>query len=285
MTAQLLRAVGVIGAGQMGAGIAQVAASAGLSVWLVDRSEGQLRKAKDSIQSSLSRLAAKGALAEAPAAVHARLATATDLGALHACDWIIEAVPEDETLKRAVLAAADAVAPPHAVLASNTSSLSITRLAAATARPASVVGLHFMNPVPLMSLVEVVRGLGTSDATFGAALALAARLGKRTCVAADRPGFLVNRLLMPQINEAFFALMEGVGSAEDIDAGMRLGANHPMGPLSLADLIGLDTCLAVMRVLHSGIGDDKYRPCPLLVQHVDAGWLGRKAGRGVYVYS
>ncbi|KAL6784732.1 HCD2 [Auxenochlorella protothecoides x Auxenochlorella symbiontica] len=276
----------VIGAGQMGAGIAQVVASSGIAVKLVDQSHQALDKALAGIESSLARLVTKGRVDAVTAeAALGRLYTSTSLEDLHDVDYVVEAVPEREDLKLRLFASLDAVAPPHAILASNTSSISVTRLGAATRRPAQVLGLHFMNPVPIMGLVELVRGMRTSEDTFRASLALAARLGKQTCVSADTPGFIVNRLLMPGINEAFYALQEGVGSADDIDRGMRLGTNVPMGPLALADFIGLDTCLSIMQVLHSGLGDDKYRPCPLLRQHVDAGWLGKKAGRGVYDYS
>ncbi|KFM26812.1 3-hydroxybutyryl-CoA dehydrogenase [Auxenochlorella protothecoides] len=272
----------VIGAGQMGAGIAQVVASSGIAVKLVDQSHQALDKALAGIESSLARLVTKGRVDAVTAeAALGRLYTSTSLEDLHDVDYVVEAVPEREDLKLRLFASLDAVAPPHAILASNTSSISVTRLGAATRRPAQVLGLHFMNPVPIMGLVELVRGMRTSEDTFRASLALAARLGKQTCVSADTPGFIVNRLLMPGINEAFYALQEGVGSADDIDRGMRLGTNVPMGPLALADFIGLDTCLSIMQVLHSGLGDDKYRPCPLLRQHVDAGWLGKKAGRGV----
>jgi 3-hydroxybutyryl-CoA dehydrogenase len=199
-------------------------------------------------------------------------------------DLLIEAVSEDEVTKSSVLREADRVASPEAIFASNTSSISITRLAAVTKRPSQVVGMHFMNPVPIMPLIELVRGMATSNATFAETLNLARILGRETIVSQDRPGFIVNRLLMPMINEAFYTMMEGVATAEDIDAGMRLGTSHPMGPLKLADFIGLDTCLSIMRVLHQELGDDKYRPCPVLTQYVDAGWLGKKTGKGVYSY-
>lgn len=285
----LPRLVGVVGAGQMGAGIAQVVASSGLRCLLVDTGPAALERARAAIADSLARLARKGQLGEGGAeAVLARLATAADIGALAekggGADYVIEAVPESEPLKAAVFRQLDELLPAAAILASNTSSISITRLAAATQRPSNVIGMHFMNPVPLMSLVELIRGLQTSAATHAGAAALAAHLGKATVLSEDRPGFVVNRILAPMINEAFFALMEGVASAGDIDAGMRLGTNQPMGPLALADFIGLDTVLAILRVLHTGLGEAKYRPCPLLVQYVDAGYLGRKSGRGVYEY-
>lgn len=199
-------------------------------------------------------------------------------------DFLIEAVSEDEAIKSSVLREADKIASPETIFATNTSSISITRLAAVTKRPSQVVGMHFMNPVPIMPLIELVRGIATSNATFAETLNLARILGRETIVSQDRPGFIVNRLLMPMINEAFYTMMEGVATAEDIDAGMRLGTSHPMGPLKLADFIGLDTCLSIMRVLHQELGDDKYRPCPVLTQFVDAGWLGKKTGRGVYSY-
>ncbi|KAI3426029.1 hypothetical protein D9Q98_007997 [Chlorella vulgaris] len=285
MSRGLPKLLGVIGAGQMGAGIAQAAATAGLQVVLVDRAAEQLERAAAGMRLSLGKLVKRGMLKDEPEAVLQRLQHATDLEALAVADYVVEAVPENEGLKTGIFRQLDALMPPHAVLASNTSSISITRLAAATCRPDRVVGLHFMNPVPLMALIELVRGLQTSDETFEATQRLAVHLGKTTCVSLDRPGFIVNRILMPMINEAFFALMEGVGSAHDIDTGMKLGTNQPMGPLTLADFIGLDTCLSIMRVLHEQLGDSKYRPCPLLVQYVDAGWLGKKSGRGVYTYS
>ncbi|PSC70272.1 3-hydroxybutyryl-dehydrogenase [Micractinium conductrix] len=287
MARGLPRLFGVVGAGQMGAGIAQVAATCGLQVVLVDAAAAQLDRATAGMRASLRKLAAKGRLpgGAEPEAVMARLTPATQLEALEAADYIVEAVPEREELKAELFRKLESLTQPHAVLASNTSSISITRLAAATARPDRVVGLHFMNPVPLMGLIELVRGMQTSDETFEATQALAAHLGKVTCVSQDRPGFIVNRILMPMVNEAFYTLMEGVGTPHDIDTGMRLGTNVPMGPLTLADFIGLDTCLAIMRVLHQNLGDDKYRPCPLLIQYVDAGWLGKKSGRGVYSYS
>ena len=372
---RLPRLFGVVGAGQMGAGIAQVAATSGLSVCLVDSSQQSIDRALQAIRSSLSRLVGKGKLTgEAGEAALERLTTSASLEvrlggrryysvlvprvmpplpprdaagllpahqhplqALVGADFVVEAVAEDEAIKKSLFLKLDRVTPEHAVLASNTSSISITRLAAATSRPASVVGMHFMNPVPIIGLVELVRGLQTSDETYEATQRLAAALGKTTCASADRPGFIVNRILMPMINEAFYAVSEvkggrrgrapmggregvksshsfclpltalsalargfidreslrserlhpapqGVGTPEDVDLGMRLGTNQPMGPLALADFIGLDTCLAIMRVLRDQLGDDKYRPCPLLVQYVDAGWLGKKAGRGVYRY-
>jgi 3-hydroxybutyryl-CoA dehydrogenase len=237
------------------------------------------------LRDGLRRAGEKGRLVDGADEVFSRISFAGEVAALADADFVVEAVPEAEDLKRSVMAALDAVAPRHAVLATNTSSIPVTRLAAATSRPERVVGMHFMNPVPKMALVELVRGVQTGDAAFAATERLARHLGKTICASADRPGFVVNRILMPMVNEAFYALMEGVASREDIDAGMRLGTNQPMGPLQLADMIGLDTCLAVMKVLHQGLGDSKYRPCPLLAQYVDAGWTGRKTGRGVYEYS
>jgi 3-hydroxybutyryl-CoA dehydrogenase len=265
-------------------GIAQVIASYGMKVALIDTNLAACQKAVEGIKASLDRLASKGSLSDEPSTIMDRLQTTTEIEAVSHSDFIIEAVPENEKLKASILTHVDRLAPSHALIATNTSSISITRLAAATCRPEQVIGMHFMNPVPIMQLVEVIKGMATNQTTFKTTLDLAAKLGKETCVSTDRPGFIVNRLLMPMINEAFYVLMEGVGRAEDIDLGMRLGTNQKMGPLALADFIGLDTCLSIMRVLHEHLGDDKYRPCPLLSQHVDAGWLGRKTGRGVYAY-
>lgn len=280
-----INVVGVVGAGQMGAGIAQVAAQAGLSVIVTDIADVALDKGKASIASSLARLVKKDVLSKADAdAALARVSFSTSTAAHAGSDFIVEAASENEALKKKIFADLDKVARPEVILASNTSSISITRLAASTSRPERFIGMHFMNPVPVMKLVELIRGLATSDETHAATKALAEQMGKTTTVSKDYPGFLANRILMPMINEAFTALMEGVGSAEDIDTTMKLGTNQPMGPLTLADFIGLDTCLAIMRVLHDGLGDSKYRPCPLLVQYVDAGWFGKKTGRGVYRY-
>jgi 3-hydroxybutyryl-CoA dehydrogenase len=277
--------MGVVGAGQMGAGIAQVAAQAGLSVVVTDVAEASLERGKKAIGDSLLRLVKKEALTAAAAEeAIARIRFSSETSAHAACDFVVEAATENETLKKKIFIELDGICRPEVLLASNTSSISITRLAAATKRPERFIGMHFMNPVPLMKLVEIIRGIATSEDTFVATKALAERLGKTTTVSKDYPGFLANRILMPMINEAFFALMEGVGSAEDIDTTMKLGTNQPMGPLTLADFIGLDTCLSILRVLHEGLGDGKYRPCPLLVQYVDAGWLGKKTGRGVYRY-
>ena len=277
--------LGVVGAGQMGSGIAQVAATCGLSVILVDVSDEVVRRAVSGIERRLSRAVEKGKLAEEEKAkALARIEGTSDRAALADADFVVEAIVENEAAKKEVFQDLDRLCKQEAILASNTSSISITRLAAVTGRPEQVIGMHFMNPVPVMKLVEVIRGIATSDETHAATRALAEALGK-TCVdAKDYPGFIINRILLPMINEAFYALMEGVASAEDIDAGMKLGTNQPMGPLTLADFIGLDTCLSIMEVLHEGLGDSKYRPCPLLRQYVDAGWLGRKSGRGVYTY-
>ena len=276
----------VIGAGQMGSGIAQVAAQAGFEVVLQDAFSEALSRGRHGIERSLEKFVQKEQMSsEDRDAVLARIRTSERIEEGAESDLIVEAVPEREELKIEVLQRVDAIAPSHAILATNTSSISITRLAARTNRPEQVVGMHFMNPVPLMKLVELIRGLQTSDATFSRTRAAAEAMGK-TCVdAQDFPGFIVNRILMPMINEAVYALMEGVGSAEDIDAAMKLGTNQPMGPLTLADFIGLDTCLAIMEVLHEGLGDSKYRPCPLLRTYVDAGWLGRKCGRGFHDYT
>ena len=277
--------IGVIGAGQMGAGIAQVAAQAGLEVILLDANREYADKAKARIADVLGKLVAKGKL-DAPgrdAAVE-RLRPASDYAALAPCQFVVEAAPESEKLKLQIFERLEQVTPAQAVLASNTSSISITKLSSVTRRPDKVIGMHFMNPVPLMKLVEVVRGLPTSEDTYRTTVALAERFGKTTIASRDIPGFIVNRVLIPLLNEACYALYEGLGTVEDIDKGVKLGLNHPMGPLELADLIGLDTCLAIAEVLHNELGDDKYRPCPLLRQYVAAGWFGRKVGRGFYRY-
>ena len=280
-----LKSVGVLGAGQMGAGIAQVAASVGLSVKLADLNLERASVGRAGIGKRLNRAVSKGRMSqqEADLAV-ARIAPVGSLEGLAQCDLVIEAASEDEALKLRLFESLDRCCAPHTILATNTSSIPITRIAAATQRPELVIGMHFMNPVPVMKLVEVIRGLATSDACYAQTKALAEAMGKTTVLSRDVPGFIVNRVLMPMINEAVFALYEGIGTVEDIDAGMKLGTNQPMGPLTLADFIGLDTCLAIMEVLHQGLGDSKYRPCPLLRQYVEAGWLGSKSGRGFYNY-
>jgi len=278
--------IGVVGTGQMGAGIAQVAAAVGLEVRLADLDLATAQKGVASILSRLGRDVEKGKLtAEQRDAIAARLQAVDGLAGLAEVDLVVEAATENEALKKRIFADLHRICRPDALLATNTSSIPITRIAAATGRPTQVIGMHFMNPVPVMKLVEIIRGIATSDATYTAVKALAERMGKTTVLARDMPGFIVNRVLMPMINEAVVALYEGIGSVEDIDTGMKLGTNQPMGPLTLADFIGLDTCLAIMEVLHTGTGDSKYRPCPLLRQYVDAGWLGRKSGRGFYDYA
>ena len=280
-----LRTLGVVGGGQMGGGIAHVAAAAGLTVTLVDVEERFLDKARAAIEKNLDREVARGKrTADDKAAALGRIATTTRLEALAGVDAVVEAIVEDEAVKKDLFRRLDAACKPEAILASNTSSISITRLAAATRRPEAFIGMHFMNPVPVMQLVEVIRGIATSDATAAAVDALARRMGKTPIQCHDYPGFVSNRVLMPMINEAIEALREGVATREAIDGIMKLGMNHPMGPLQLADFIGLDTCLSILRVLHQGFGDPKYRPSPLLVRMVDAGWIGRKSGRGFYEY-
>ncbi|HZH02288.1 MAG TPA: 3-hydroxyacyl-CoA dehydrogenase NAD-binding domain-containing protein [Myxococcaceae bacterium] len=275
----------VVGAGQMGAGIAQVALQAGLRVTLVDATPGAVEKARGRITQGLEKLKSKGVLSDAQVQEAASaLQTRDSLVGLSGADFAVEAVTENEDLKRRIFKELDGVVKAGGVLATNTSSIPITRIAAATSRPQAVIGMHFMNPVPVMKLVEIIRGAATSDATYAATRALAERMGKTSVVSRDFPGFIVNRVLIPMINEACFALMEGLGSAQDIDTAMKLGTNQPMGPLELADFIGLDTCLYIAEVLHRGLGDDKYRPCPLLRQYVDAGWFGRKSGRGFLLY-
>jgi 3-hydroxybutyryl-CoA dehydrogenase len=275
----------VVGAGQMGAGIAQVLLQSGLEVTLVDVSRAVLDKGTERIRSGLQKLLDKGKIDEAQKkAALERLRAASSLAEARELDFGIEAVTESEELKKQIFRELDYAVRAGGVLASNTSSIPISRLGAATRRPEAVIGMHFMNPVPLMSLVEIIRGAATSDETYAATVALAEKMGKKTVLSRDFPGFIVNRILIPMLNEAAFALMEGLGTAEDIDTAMKLGTNVPMGPLQLADFIGLDTCLYIAEVLHRGLGDDKYRPCPLLRQYVDAGWHGKKSGRGFYRY-
>ena len=281
-----MQKVGVLGAGQMGSGIAHVLAQQGLDVILYDIAAPQLEKALSGIGKNLERQAAKGLLeASAIPAMVGRVRTTQTLADLADCDLAIEAVTEQEALKLEIFRKLDQVVKKGAILASNTSSIPITRIAAVTSRPDQVIGMHFMNPVPVMKLVEVIRGIATSEETFQTIAALVEKLGKEMAVSADYPGFIVNRILIPMINEAAFALYEGVASAEDIDKGMKLGTNQPMGPLTLADFIGLDTVLAICEVLYNGFKDPKYRPCPLLVKMVEAGRLGKKTGQGFYRYA
>lgn len=277
--------IGVIGAGQMGAGIAQVCATSGLRVSLADVAEKQLEKARATVGKSLGKLVSKEKITqdEADSALQ-RIDYVTDFNRLSDADLVIESAVENEKIKEDILHNLEEVLQPEGIIATNTSSISITRLASYTNRPERFIGMHFMNPVPLMKLVEIIPGMGTSEEVTQRIVELAVGLGKETSTSQDYPGFVVNRILVPMINEAFTALMEGVATAEDIDKGMTLGTNQPMGPLALGDFIGLDTCLAIMRVLHAGLGDPRYRPCPLLVNYVEAGWLGRKSGRGVYRY-
>jgi 3-hydroxybutyryl-CoA dehydrogenase len=280
-----IRTIGVIGAGQMGGGIAHVAAMAGYGVKLYDISSDRIESGIATISGNLARQVSSGKLEEPlRQKALAAIAPAAELQDLADCDLVIEAASEDETIKRKIYAQLCPLLNPEAILATNTSSISITRLAAQTDRPERFIGIHFMNPVPVMKLVELVRGIATEDSTFESARDFINSLDKTITVAEDFPAFIVNRILLPMINEAIYTLYEGVGSVEAIDTAMKLGANHPMGPLQLADFIGLDTCLSIMQVLYDGLADSKYRPCPLLVKYVEAGWLGRKAGRGFYDY-
>jgi 3-hydroxybutyryl-CoA dehydrogenase len=280
-----LNTLGIIGAGQMGSGIAQIAAQAGLSILLNDLSDELVTRGRQSIERSLDRMVQRGRVnPDECNRIMRRIQTTANLEDLAGTDFVIEAVVENEDAKIALFQKLDQICPPEVIFASNTSSISITRMGARTSRADRFIGMHFMNPVPAMRLVEIIRGLATSLETYEATRQLARRLGKETMTAEDFPGFIVNRILLPMLNEAIYTLYEGVGGVSDIDTAMKLGTNQPMGPLELADLIGLDTCLAIMEVMHRVFGDDKYRPCPLLKKYVDAGYLGRKVGRGFYKY-
>jgi len=280
-----IKTFGVIGAGQMGGGIAQVAAASGLDVLMNDINEECTARGRATIEKNLNRSVSKKKLSEEESgAILARIKTSTSLADMASVDFVVEAAVEMEELKFNVFRELDAVCPEHVILSTNTSSIPIGRIAAQTNRPEKIIGMHFMNPVPIMKLVEVIRGLATSQETFDVTWQLCEKFGKTAAEANDYPGFIANRILMPMINEAIFCLYQGVGKAEDIDTVMKLGMNHPMGPLALADLIGLDTCLAIMETLYDGFKDSKYRPCPLLRKYVEAGWFGRKNGKGFYDY-
>ena len=280
-----IRKVGVIGAGQMGSGIAHVCALAGFDVVIHDVSEERVQSGLATIHGNLSRQVQKGSVTdEARQAALALINGSADINGLADCDLVVEAATENEEVKRKIFQSVTRALKPDAILATNTSSISITRLGAATDRPEQFIGIHFMNPVPVMQLVEIIRGIATDDKTFARSRDFVVSLGKTVTMSEDFPAFIVNRILLPMINEAIYTLYEGVGTVEAIDTAMKLGANHPMGPLQLADFIGLDTCLSIMQVLHDGLADSKYRPCPLLVKYVEAGWLGRKTKRGFYDY-
>lgn len=281
----MIKTIGVIGAGQMGSGIAHVGALAGFDILLQDINPAQLEKAVQTITGNMNRQVARGKIDEATRdAALGRIKTSGDIKVFEAAGIVIEAATENEALKKKILVELCPVLPKHVLIATNTSSISVTRLGSVTDRPEKFMGMHFMNPVPVMQLVELIRGIATEEATFREVRELTVQLGKTPANAEDFPAFIVNRILLPMINEAIYTLYEGVGSVEAIDTGMRLGANHPMGPLQLADFIGLDTCLSIMQVLYEGLADSKYRPCPLLVKYVEAGWLGRKTNRGFYDY-
>ena len=280
-----INSIGVIGAGQMGGGIAQVAAASGIKVVMMDVNDDLVARGLAVIEKNLKRMAEKGKISEETGKeILGGITTATDIAAMEPVDFVIEAASENQDIKLRIFEQLDNVCSPASILSSNTSSIPIGRIASATSRPDKVIGMHFMNPVPVMKLVEIIRALPTSDETYQATVELTEKMGKTPALAGDYPGFIANRILLPMINEAIFCLYQSVGTRESIDTVMRLGMNHPMGPLALADLIGLDTCLAILETLYQGLGDPKYRPCPMLRQYVEAGWLGRKTGRGFYTY-